>query len=81
VFLDALELAEVDLLGFSIGSFVAEEITLRRPALVRRVVLASSAPRGADGMHGWAKDVIDAVGVPQVAPVEAFLSREGRGRK
>jgi pimeloyl-ACP methyl ester carboxylesterase len=68
VFLDALELAEIDLLGFSIGSFVAQEITLARPALVRRVVLASSAPQGAAGMHGWAKDVIDAVGVPQVAP-------------
>src|SRR5271169_4400550 len=73
VFLDALKFGEVDLLGFSIGSFVAQEITLTRPALVRRVVLASSAPRGAAGMHGWAKDVIDAVGVPQVAP-EGVLS-------
>jgi pimeloyl-ACP methyl ester carboxylesterase len=68
VFLDALELAEVDLLGFSIGSFVAQEITLMRPALVRRVVLASSAPQGAAGMHGWAKDVIDAVGKPKTGP-------------
>jgi pimeloyl-ACP methyl ester carboxylesterase len=73
VFLEALELGEVDLLGFSIGSFVAQEITLTRPALVRRVVLASSAPQGAAGMHGWAKDVIDAVGVPQPAP-EGVLS-------
>ena len=72
-FLDAVELAEVDLLGFSIGSFVVQEITLTRPALVRRVVLASSAPQGAAGMHGWAKDVIDAVGVPQVGP-EGVLS-------
>jgi pimeloyl-ACP methyl ester carboxylesterase len=67
-FLDALELAEVDVLGFSIGSFVAQEITLTRPALVRRLVLASSAPQGAAGIHGWAKDVIDAVGTPQTAP-------------
>jgi pimeloyl-ACP methyl ester carboxylesterase len=68
VFLDALELAEVDLLGFSIGSFVAQEITLARPALVRRLVLASSAPQGAAGMHGWAEDVIDAVGKPKTGP-------------
>jgi pimeloyl-ACP methyl ester carboxylesterase len=67
-FLDALELAEVDLLGFSIGSFLAQEITLTRPALVRRVVLASAAPKGAAGMHGWAQDVIDAVGKPQTGP-------------
>ena len=72
-FLEALELGEVDLLGFSIGSFVAQEITLTRPGLVRRVVLASSAPQGAAGMHGWAKEVIDAVGVPQPAP-EGVLS-------
>jgi pimeloyl-ACP methyl ester carboxylesterase len=61
-FLDALELDEVDLLGFSIGSFVAQEMSLTRPALVRRLVLASSAPRGAAGMHGWAPEVIGAVG-------------------
>jgi pimeloyl-ACP methyl ester carboxylesterase len=38
-FLDALEPAEVDLLGFSTGSFVAEEIALTRPQAVRRLVL------------------------------------------
>ena len=72
-FLDAVELGEVDLLGFSIGSFVAQEITLTRPALVRRLVLASSAPQGAAGMHGWAKDVIDAVGQREGSP-EGYLS-------
>ncbi|HYB28782.1 MAG TPA: alpha/beta hydrolase [Solirubrobacteraceae bacterium] len=72
-FLDALDLSNVDLLGFSIGSFVAQEITLTRPDLVRRVVLASSAPQGAAGMHGWAKDVIDAVGQRQGSP-EGYLS-------
>jgi pimeloyl-ACP methyl ester carboxylesterase len=61
-FLDAMEFVEVDVLGFSIGSFVAQEIALRRPGLVRRLVLASSAPQGAAGMHGWARGVIQAVG-------------------
>src|SRR4051794_36650013 len=36
-FLDALELGAVDLLGFSTGSFVAQEIALIRPAVVRRL--------------------------------------------
>ena len=61
-FIDALGLQRVDLLGFSIGSFVAQEIALIRPELLRRVVLASSAPQGAPGMHGWAPEVIAAVG-------------------
>src|SRR5438309_9200514 len=38
-FLEAMELQRVDLLGFSIGSFVAQEIALIRPDLLRRIVL------------------------------------------
>src|SRR4051812_9209855 len=67
-FLDALDVRRVDLLGFSIGSFVAQEIALIRPDLLRRLVLASSAPQGAAGMHGWAPDVIGAVGGPEPNP-------------
>ena len=64
VFLEALGLDQVDLLGFSIGSFVAQEIALTRAALVGKMVLASTAPQGAPGMHGWAPDIIQAVGQP-----------------
>ena len=48
------------------------------PALVdalasaRRVVLASSAPQGQAGLHGWAPDVIDAIGTPSTSP-DAYL--------
>ncbi|MGD0245114.1 MAG: alpha/beta hydrolase [Streptosporangiaceae bacterium] len=69
-FLTALGFGQVDLLGFSIGSFVAQQIALVRPAVVRRLVLASSAPEGAAGMHGWAPEVIGAVGTPVTSPEE-----------
>src|SRR5271169_5675688 len=69
-FLAAMGLGEVDLLGFSIGSFVAQQIALTRPTIVRRLVLASAAPEGAADMHGWAPEVIDAVGTPQTRPEE-----------
>jgi pimeloyl-ACP methyl ester carboxylesterase len=72
-FIDALNIGEVDLLGFSIGSFLAQEIALIRPASVRKVVLASSAPKGASGMHGWAPAVIGAVGKPETSG-EEYLS-------
>ena len=39
-FIEAMSLKRVDLLGFSLGSFVAQEIALIRPDLLRRVVLA-----------------------------------------
>jgi pimeloyl-ACP methyl ester carboxylesterase len=72
-FLEAMDLRRVDLLGFSLGSFVAQEIALIRPDLLRRIVLASSAPQGAEGMHGWAPEVIGAIGVPTVTP-QGYLS-------
>jgi pimeloyl-ACP methyl ester carboxylesterase len=72
-FIDGLEMGEVDLLGFSIGSFLAQEIALVRPSAVRKLVLASSAPQGAAGMHGWAPEVIGAVGNPQTSG-EEYLS-------
>jgi pimeloyl-ACP methyl ester carboxylesterase len=72
-FIEALDLQPVDLLGFSIGSFVAQEIALIRPDLLRRVVVASSAPQGADGMHGWVPEVIGAVGTPETSP-QGYIS-------
>jgi pimeloyl-ACP methyl ester carboxylesterase len=56
-FLDALHLPEIDLLGFSLGGFVAQELTLIRARLVRRLVLAGTGPQGGQGMHGFADDV------------------------
>jgi len=69
-FITAMDFGQVDLLGFSIGSFVAQQIALTRPAVVRRLVLASSAPQGAAGMHGWAPEVIGAIGTPKTTPEE-----------
>ena len=83
-FIAAMDLGQVDLLGFSIGSFVAQEIALIRPAIVRRVVLASSAPQGAAGMHGWAPEVIEAVGKPEVSRdeyIEVFFTSSPSSRK
>ena len=83
-FIEALNLQRVDLLGFSIGSFVAQEIALIRPDLLRRVVLASSAPQGAAGMHGWAPEVIGAVGTRETSPqgyLEVFFAQTDTSRQ
>ncbi len=83
-FIAALDLGEVDLLGFSIGSFVAQQIALTRPVVVRRMVLASSAPQGAAGMHGWAPEVIGAIGNPETSPGEylgVFFARSASSRQ
>jgi pimeloyl-ACP methyl ester carboxylesterase len=83
-FVEAMSFGRIDLLGFSIGSFVAQEIALIRPDLLRRVVLASSAPQGAAGMHGWAPDVIGAVGQPETNPegyVGVFFAHSATSRE
>lgn len=49
-FIDALGLTKVDLFGFSLGGFVAQVITQERPDLVRRIILAGTAPAGGEGL-------------------------------
>jgi pimeloyl-ACP methyl ester carboxylesterase len=56
-FIDALGLKTVDLLGFSLGGHIAQEIALIRPRLPRRIVLGGTAPRGAPDLHRWSDDV------------------------
>jgi pimeloyl-ACP methyl ester carboxylesterase len=83
-FLDAMSFERVDLLGFSIGSFVAQEIALIRPDQLRRLVLASAAPQGASGMHGWAPEVIAAVGGREPNPqgyLDVFFARTDTSRQ
>jgi pimeloyl-ACP methyl ester carboxylesterase len=47
-FARALGLTQVDILGFSIGGYVAQALTLRHPQLVRRLVLVGTKPRAGD---------------------------------
>src|SRR5271169_3411268 len=47
-FLDALGLERVDLLGFSLGGMVAQEIALARPSLVHKMLLVGTAPEGGE---------------------------------
>jgi pimeloyl-ACP methyl ester carboxylesterase len=56
-FIDALGLRQIDLLGFSLGGFVAQELVLLRPRLVRRLVLAGTAPQGGPDLHRWSDEV------------------------
>jgi pimeloyl-ACP methyl ester carboxylesterase len=81
-FVSALGLDRFDLLGFSIGSFIAQEMLLTVPGLIRSAVLASSAPAGASGMHGWAAGVMACVGIPVPTPkgyADVFFTHSAAG--
>jgi pimeloyl-ACP methyl ester carboxylesterase len=47
-FVRALGLAQIDLLGFSLGGFQALDLTWRHPELVRKLLLLGTGPRGGD---------------------------------
>jgi pimeloyl-ACP methyl ester carboxylesterase len=62
-FIRALGLNNVDVLGFSIGGMVAQEIALQAPDLVRKLILVGTGPRGGEdmGMTQVAKRIFGAV--------------------
>lgn len=49
-FIRALGYDQVDLLGFSLGGFVAQVIAEEEPQLVRKLILAGTGPAGGDGI-------------------------------
>jgi pimeloyl-ACP methyl ester carboxylesterase len=68
----------------STSAETSTQVALTRPAIVRRLVLASAAPQGAAGMHGWAPAVIGAVGTPETSPgeyLEVFFARSSSSRQ
>jgi pimeloyl-ACP methyl ester carboxylesterase len=51
-FADAVSLEQVDVLGYSLGGMVAQQVALERPSLVRKLLLVATAPEGGeDIMH------------------------------
>lgn len=49
-FINVLGYAKVNLLGFSMGSFISQQIALTNPALVNKIILTGTGPKGAEGL-------------------------------
>src|SRR5580658_10003941 len=73
-FIKALGLKSVDVLGFSIGGFVAQEITLQAPELVRRLVLVGTGPRGGQGMATLTPEAQQIFGASYQEPDHLWLA-------
>ena len=72
-FIKALGLTKVDVLGFSIGGFVAQEIALQTPNLVRRLVLVGTGPRGGEGMATLTPEAQEIFGATYDEPDHLWL--------
>jgi pimeloyl-ACP methyl ester carboxylesterase len=71
-FLKALGVEQVDLLGFSLGGFVAQQVAIENPDLIRRVVLAGTGPQGGEGMDSFTPKVAEHA-TQETPVVENFL--------
>ncbi|MFA5956332.1 alpha/beta fold hydrolase [Hyphomicrobium sp.] len=60
-FIRALGLSKVDLLGFSLGGFIAQVIAQEEPDLVRKIIIAGSGPAGGEGISNMSAVLQDAV--------------------
>jgi pimeloyl-ACP methyl ester carboxylesterase len=69
----ALGLKQVDVLGFSIGGLVAQEITLQAPDLVRRLVLVGTGPRSGERMDTGTPEGKDIFGTTYANPDDLWL--------
>jgi pimeloyl-ACP methyl ester carboxylesterase len=49
-FIRSVGLTQVDVLGFSLGGLVAQELAVAEPELVRRLILLGTGPRSGEGM-------------------------------
>lgn len=54
-FIKAIGHQEVDIVGFSMGAFIAQEILLQEPRLVRKVVMTGTGPAGGEGIENVTK--------------------------
>ena len=50
-FLDALHLPRCDVLGYSLGGMIAQQLALDRPSIFRRMILVGTAPRGGEDVY------------------------------
>jgi len=57
-FLDGLGLSTCDVLGYSLGGMVAQQMVLDRPSIFRRMILAGTAPRGGEDIMHLEKPVL-----------------------
>jgi len=69
-FIKALDVDRFDVLGFSLGGFIAQYLGVKYAEMVRKIIIVGSAPQGAKVLEGF-NDLI-AKG-SQLSPAELFL--------
>lgn len=66
----ALNITKCDLLGFSLGGFIAQTLAVSKPELFRKIILVGTAPQGAIALHSFSQLVQKA---SALGGIETFL--------
>src|SRR5258705_7301345 len=74
-FVGALGISQIDLLGFSIGGYIAQTLTIRHPELIRRLILVGTGPRAGEPPQDPKYGEYGALTDPKTgqSPIETFL--------
>lgn len=65
-FIRTLRVEKVDIFGFSLGGFVAQQIALDAPDVVRRLLLVGTGPAGGEGMQAFTPQVMEISSRPNI---------------
>ncbi|WP_326983310.1 alpha/beta hydrolase [Chryseobacterium sp. MYb264] len=69
-FVEALQLNKINIMGFSMGGFIAQRVVLTKPSLINKVILTGTGPKGALGLANLPNIIAGSAGL---GPEEAFL--------
>ncbi|MGF6812399.1 pimeloyl-ACP methyl ester carboxylesterase [Paraburkholderia sp. Clong3] len=72
-FIEALGLKQVDVLGFSMGGLIAQELAIAKPLPVRRVILVGTGPRSGEGMATLTPEAQEIFGASYANPDDLWL--------
>lgn len=84
-FIHALGYEKVDLIGFSLGGFISQEILLREPQLVRKAIIAGTGPARGVGINKVTRitysDIMRGLFSFKDAKTYLFFNRNATGKK
>jgi pimeloyl-ACP methyl ester carboxylesterase len=73
-FCRALELDSFDLVGFSLGGMIAQQLAVEHPDMLRRIILLGTGPRGGEGIT-FTDLSVDELDDPVTLLMDAFFTQ------
>jgi len=84
-FIEAKGFSKVDLFGFSMGGMISQEIVLKNPNLVRKMVISGTGPAGGEGIAKVSRisnrDLVRGLITRQDPKVFLFFTRTDNGKR